>query len=101
MKAVVKFIHAISSCHRDLDGPYPIQETDLLTAEKARAWVKKHTGILPPLRDARRQACGGWVFFPMRRGSIWWSISIRLDLETVQAEAAACTCRNHRYGGKP
>ena len=101
MEAIVKRVHAISKCDRDITGPFEIDTADLATVRKARAWLKKHRVTeLGPDRRARRLECGGWVFFPTqttlrRTGSVWWSVSIRLDVQRVQELAEQCTCRNH------
>ena len=96
MKAIIKYVHGINTCARDTSGPHPITTADVASAEAARSWIKRHTGGSVPLKEARQTDCGGWVFFPLRkRGSIWWSVSVRLDVDQVQAEAEACTCRHH------
>lgn len=92
MQAIVKYIHGVSTCHRDLAGPFDITAADLVSAEAARAWLKRNTKTSVPLRDARHED-GGWVFFPLRkRGSIWWSVSVRLDIASVKVQAATCRC---------
>lgn len=93
MKAIVKYVHGINTCAKDVDGPHDVMTGDVASAEAARAWIKKCTGTSVPLKEARRTEDGGWVFFPLRkRCSIWWSVSLRLDVAAVQAEAEACDC---------
>jgi hypothetical protein len=97
-KAVIKYVHAISPCDRDVSAAdYEITSDDLATAKDAKAWVKRVSNQSLPLKPApRRTEDGGWVFFPMRkRGSVWWSVSVRLDVEQVRRAALECTCRNH------
>ena len=103
MVAIIKRVHAISPCARDISEPFEISMSDLATVGAARAWLKRHgvTGLGDDKR-ARRLECGGWVFFPPQTtlttdGSVWWSIQIRLDAAAVTAEAVACTCRNCKY----
>jgi hypothetical protein len=103
MKAVIKYVHAISPCDRDVsDEAYPITLADLATAEDAKAWVKRVSNQSLPLKPPpQRTEDGGWVFFPMRkRGSVWWSVSVRLDIEQVRRAALECTCRNHPHPGE-
>lgn len=100
MSAIVKFVHGISTCAKDIEGPFPVT-CDLGSAEAVRSWIKKHTGESVPLKEARRIECGGWVFFPLRkRGSMWWSVLVRLDVEQVKTEAEACNCRRCRKHGE-
>ncbi len=97
MKAVVKYTHAISPCARDLSADnHEITPADLKSAESAKRWLKRMVSCSVPLEGARHTDCGGWVFFPMRKhGSVWWSVSVRLDVEEVRKESALCECRNH------
>jgi hypothetical protein len=102
MNAIVQYVHAISPCKRDTSGPYEVEPSNLTSAEAARRWLKKHTRTSVPLKEARHTDCGGWVFFPMRRkGSIWWSVSIRLDVAEVHLQASLCDCRNCRKSYTP
>jgi hypothetical protein len=107
MEAIVKYVHAISPCARDISGPFPIRKSDLESAKAAQAWLKAKTGTSVPLRRARPTLSGpemqnGWVFFPMhQRGSVWWSVAIRLDVARVQEQAKDCRCRNHPVERKP
>lgn len=96
MQAIVKYIHAISSCAKDVsEETHEINTSDLESAEAARDWLKKICNGVGLLKDARHTDCGGWVFFPMRRrGSVWWSVSIRLDVAEVRKQAEQCKCRN-------
>jgi len=89
-------VHGISTSDKDISGPFEITGSDLRTAEKARAWLKKHNVAgLGLTRLARHTDCGGWVFFPMRRkNSSWWSISIRLDVAQVLEQAKQCKGRH-------
>lgn len=101
MQAIVKYVHAISPCTRDIEGPFKINADDLSTVKKARAWLRNQgVSSLGLSKEARRlgpdEPGDGWVFFPMRkRGSVHWSVSIRLDVEEVQKQAEQCKCRNH------
>lgn len=95
MKAIVKYVHGINTCAKDVDGPHEVEPEDFVSAEAARRCIKRLAGHSVPLKEARRTEDGGWVFFPLRkRGSIWWSVALRLDVDVVQAEAAACQCRS-------
>ena len=102
MTAMIKYVHAISACARDLEGSFPIYGYDLSTLEAAQRWLKTHgVSELGSKHRAYRTEDGGWVFFPRQTtlnstGSRWWSISIRLDVEAVQKTAGECQCLNHR-----
>jgi len=78
MKAIVRYIHRISPKDTDREGPFPINEIDLLSVENALAWLKKATGDTPRKKLARRTDTG-WVFFPPDRCGNWHSISIVVE----------------------
>lgn len=76
MKTYIRFIHRISPCPTDVQGPYDEFPASL---DEGRAFIHKHTGSKPPLSRARPlddEDNVGWVYFPKDKPGNWWSISI-------------------------